>query len=100
MSEVVFEFHNIDTFQSFDSNVLNLFNRKIELHTANKESITVSNLKSVSLITEICKSGDSTCLIVSVINSVFALTPYLNSFYFFDPCIISCYIQQDVQRCP
>ena len=30
------------------------------------------------------------------INHVFALIAYLNSFHFFDPCNISCYIQEDV----
>ena len=75
---------------------MNLCNRKFELHTVLKESVTNGDLKSVSVITEICKSIDSTGLIVSTTNYVFSLIPYLNSFYFFDPCNISCYMEEDV----
>ena len=96
MGEIVFKSHNIGTFQSLDSDAINLCNRKFELHTVHKESITISDLKNVSVITEICKSIDSTGLIVSTTNYVFALIAYFNSFYFFDPCNISCYIQEDV----
>ena len=85
MSEVVFKSHNTDTIQSLDSDIINLFNRKFELHTVRKESVTISDLKSVSVITEICTSVDSAGLTVSITNYVFALLPYLNSFYFFDP---------------
>ena len=87
--------HNIGLFQSLDGDVINLRNRKFELHTVRKVSVTISDLKSVSFITEICKSGDSTGLIVSTTNYVFVLIAYLNPFYFFDPCNISCYIQED-----
>ena len=95
MGEILFKSHNIGTFQSLDSGVLNLCNKKFELHTVQKE-LVISDLKSVSFITEICKSVDSTGLIVSIRNYVFALILYLNSFYFFDPCNSSCYIQKDV----
>ena len=88
--------HDFGIFQSLDSDVINLCNKKFELHTVRKESVTISDLKSVSFITEICKSGDSTGLIVSTTNYVFVLIAYLNPFYFFDPCNISCYIQEDV----
>ena len=94
MGEILFKSHNIGTFQSLDSDVL--CNKKFELHTVRKESVTISNVKSVSVITEICKSVDNTGLIVSIRSNVFALISYLNSFYFFDPSNISCYIQEDV----
>ena len=67
-----------------------------ELHTVRKKSVTISDLKSVSVITKICKSVDSTGFIGSTTNHVFAIIVYLISFYFFDPCNISCYIQEDV----
>ena len=47
MSEVLFKSNNIDTFQSLDSDVINLFIRKFELHTVRKESVTISDLKCV-----------------------------------------------------
>ena len=47
MSEVLFKSHNIDTFQSLDSDVINLFIRKFELDTVRKESVTISDLKCV-----------------------------------------------------
>ena len=53
MGEIVFKSHNIGTFQSLDSDAINLCNRKFELHTVHKESITISDLKNVSVITEI-----------------------------------------------
>ena len=53
MNKVVFKSHNIDTFPSSDSDVINICNRKFELHTARKESVIISDLKSVSFITEI-----------------------------------------------
>ena len=59
MGEILFKSHNIGTFQSLDSDVLNLCNKKFELHTVRKESVTTNDLKSVSVITEICKSVDS-----------------------------------------
>ena len=72
MDEIVLKSHNIGTFQSLDSEVINLCNRKFELHTVRKESVAISDL-SVSVITEICKSVDSTGLIVSTTNYVYAL---------------------------
>ena len=96
MGEIMFKSHNIGTFQSLDSDVINLCNRNFELHTVRKESVTISDLKCVSVITETGKLVDSTHLIVHTTNYVFALIAYLNSFHFFDPCNISCYIQEDV----
>ena len=96
MSEVAFKSHNVDIFQSLDSDVINLCNRKFGLYTVCKESIALGDLKSVSVISEICNSVNSTGLIVSMRNYVFALIPYLKSFYFFKPCNISYYIQEDV----
>ena len=78
MGEIVFKSDNIGTFQSLDSDVINLCNRKFELHTVRKELVTISDLKSVSVITEICKSVDSTDLIVSATNYVFSLIAHLN----------------------
>ena len=80
MDETVLKSHNIGTFQSLDSEVINLCNRKFELHTVRKESVAISDLKSVSVITEICESVDSTGLIVSTTNYVFALIASQNSF--------------------
>ena len=68
MGEIILKSHNIGTFQSLDSYVLNLCNKKFELHIVRKESVTISDLKSVSVITEICRSVDSTGLIVSIRN--------------------------------
>lgn len=92
MSKFVFKFNNIETFPSLDSGVLNLSLKKFEVHTVCNESVTIIDLKSVSVITETCKSSDSTDLIVSVTNYVFVLFTYLNSFFSFDPCNIRCYI--------
>ena len=92
MSKFVFKFNNIETFPSLDSGVLNLSLKKFEVHTVCNESVTIIDLKSVSVITETCKSSDSTDLIVSVTNYVFVLFTYLNSFSSFDPCNIRCYI--------
>ena len=50
MSEIVFKSHNIDTFQSLDSDVIHLCNRKSELHTVRKESVTISDLKVFLLL--------------------------------------------------
>ena len=100
MSEVVFKSDDVDTFQSLDSDVINLCNRKFGLYTVCKESIALGDLKSVSVISEICNSVNSTGLIVSMRNYVFALIPYLKSFYFFKPCNISCSICFPVLRCP
>lgn len=47
MSEVLFKSNNIDTFQSLDSDVINLFIRKFELDTVRKESVTISDLMCV-----------------------------------------------------
>ena len=58
MGEILFKSHNIGTFQSLDGDVLNVCNKKFELHTVRKESVTISDLKIVSVITEICKSID------------------------------------------
>ena len=96
MGEIVFKSHNISTFQLLDSDVINLCNRNFELHTVCKESVTIKDLKSVSVITEICKSANSTGLIVSTTNYIFALIAYLHSIYFSDPCNINCYIQENV----
>ena len=90
LDEVVFKSHNIDTYQLVDSVIINLCSRKFELLTVCKESVTISDLKSVSLITEIFKSVDSTVLIVFIAIYVFAIIRHSNSFYFFDPCYISC----------
>ena len=51
MGEILFKSHNIGTFQSLDSDVLNLCNKKFELHIVRKKSVTISDLKSVSVIT-------------------------------------------------
>ena len=96
MGEIAFKSHNISTFQLLDSDVINLCNRNFELHTVCKESVTIKDLKSVSVITEICKSANSTGLIVSTTNYIFALIAYLHSIYFSDPCNINCYIQENV----
>ena len=95
MGEIVFKPHNIGTFQSLDSDALHLCNKNFELQKVRKDSVTISDSKSVSVIAKICKPVDSTGLIVSIKNYVFDLIPYLNSFCFYDPCNISCYIQED-----
>ena len=97
MSEYTFKSHNIDTFQSLNNDVINICNRKLQLNTICKESVTINDFKSASLIKEICNSVDSTGLTAFVTNYMFALTPYLiNSFYIFDPYNISCFIQEDL----
>ena len=71
MGEIGFKSCNIGPFQSLDSDVINLCNRKFELHTLPKESVTISYLKGVSAITKICESVDSRGLIVSATNLYF-----------------------------
>lgn len=90
LAEDVFKSHNIDTYQSLDSAIINLCSRKFELLTVCKESVTIRDLKSVSLTTEIFKSVNSAGLIAFVTIYVFAIIRHSNSFYFFDPCYISC----------
>ena len=76
MGEAVFKYHNIGTFPSFYDDVINSCNRKFELHIVCKESVTISDLNGVFVITEICESVDNTGLMVSTTNYVFALIAY------------------------
>ena len=89
IGEIPFKSHNIATFHSLDSDVINLCNRKFKLHRFPKKSVIIIDLKSVSVIKEICKSVDSTILIVSTTTYALALISYLNSIYFFEPVILA-----------
>ena len=74
--------------------VLNASQRSVGA-TRQRHSVKISELQEFQ-DNVLQKSVDSTGLIVFITSIAFTLIPFFDSFYFFDPYNISCYIQEDV----